>query len=342
MKWFWFVSACTFVLLGAGSGALALEDEDCLGCHADATVVGEQLTINQATFDATPHAEAGCSACHAGVSEAHPDDGSKPSRAACGDCHEVVGAEYAETTHAANATCVDCHNPHAVKAQAEASGSEMNRPCAGCHDSQTMVTSHTQWLPQTDVHLAVLPCISCHTGSEKLVLELYLAPRERAAAGEKMPLATYAELVALAAGGNPASLLDLNGNKLVSIEELRSFNNNSAYKGLRLQGLMVPASQTHSYDILYNRWDCTFCHATGPSSLQTSFLSVPQADGNYRRIPVENGAVLSVLYTTPDFYMIGSTRNSTLNLIGVLILAGGLVMPVGHGLLRFLTRKNRR
>jgi hypothetical protein len=40
--------------------------------------------------------------------------------------------------------------------------------------------------------------------------------------------------------------------------------------------------------------------------------------------------------------MIGSTRNTALNLAGVLILAGGLVMPVGHGLLRFLTRKNRK
>ena len=51
--------------------------------------------------------------------------------------------------------------------------------------------------------------------------------------------------------------------------------------------------------------------------------------------------MLSVLYTTPDFYMVGATRNMALNIVGVMIIAGGLVMPVGHGLLRFLTRKNR-
>jgi hypothetical protein len=40
--------------------------------------------------------------------------------------------------------------------------------------------------------------------------------------------------------------------------------------------------------------------------------------------------------------MMGATRNASLNLLGLAILAGGLVMPVGHGFLRFLTRKNRR
>ncbi len=40
--------------------------------------------------------------------------------------------------------------------------------------------------------------------------------------------------------------------------------------------------------------------------------------------------------------MMGATRNASMNLFGLAILAGGLVMPVGHGLLRFLTRKNRQ
>jgi hypothetical protein len=40
--------------------------------------------------------------------------------------------------------------------------------------------------------------------------------------------------------------------------------------------------------------------------------------------------------------MTGATRNGTLNKIGLAIIVGGLVMPVGHGFIRFLTRKNRQ
>jgi hypothetical protein len=75
--------------------------------------------------------------------------------------------------------------------------------------------------------------------------------------------------------------------------------------------------------------------------MQTSVLAFPQEDGSYTRLPVEKGAVLDALYGTPDFYMMGATRNASMNILGLIIIACGLVMPVGHGLLRFLTRKNR-
>jgi hypothetical protein len=59
-------------------------------------------------------------------------------------------------------------------------------------------------------------------------------------------------------------------------------------------------------------------------------------------VAVEKGAVLDALYGTPDFYMMGSTKSATLNVFGLVIIGCGLIMPLGHGLLRFLTRKNRK
>lgn len=342
MKYLFIPCFCLFTLFGITFNAFAMESSDCLDCHADADIVGEGLIINQITFDRTHHAEVGCNACHDGVSESHPDDGLDPGRANCGDCHSAAEEEYAKTTHSENVACVDCHNPHAVQAQAEVSGYDMNRPCATCHDGSTMLESHSDWLPRTSLHLSVLPCITCHTGSEKMVLQLYLSRPDSKTAGGDFQLASYEELNSLQKDSDPAQLLDLNNNHIVSLEELRTFNQNQDYQNFRLQGLLVPAVQTHSYDILYNRWDCTYCHGTGPTSLQTSYISLPQPDGSYQRTPVENGAVMTVLYTTPDFYMIGSTRNMALNLAGVFILAGGLVMPIGHGFVRFLTRRNRR
>jgi hypothetical protein len=57
---------------------------------------------------------------------------------------------------------------------------------------------------------------------------------------------------------------------------------------------------------------------------------------------VEKGAILNILYGTPDFYMIGFTRSITLSIIGALIAAAGLMVPIVHGTLRFLTRNRRK
>lgn len=341
MMWIRCIGMLSVALILVSPG-IAMESSDCLSCHGDASYVGEDLAIHAQDFDGTPHAQVGCHACHSAISDTHPDDGQAPGNAGCSDCHLDVEDEYAVSGHAENAGCVDCHNPHAVKAQDEVSGYDMNRPCAVCHDSKEMEESHRRWLPQTEIHLSVLPCITCHTSSEKMVLDLYVTREAGGTFKGDFRLASYADLTELSGSADPADLLDKDGNHLISIAELRNFNRDPANRDFRLQGMMVPAEQTHSYDILYNRWDCTYCHGTGPQSLQTSYLSFPKSDGSYQRMQVENGAVLSVLYATPDFYMIGATRNTALNLLGAMILAGGLVMPVGHGILRFLTRKNRQ
>ena len=104
----------------------------------------------------------------------------------------------------------------------------------------------------------------------------------------------------------------------------------------------MPEVITHNYQIRDNRWDCTFCHATGPKAQQASYLALPGQDGNYSRLPVEKGAILDILYGTPDFYMIGFTRSITLSIIGALIAAAGLMVPIVHGTLRFLTRNRRK
>jgi len=76
--------------------------------------------------------------------------------------------------------------------------------------------------------------------------------------------------------------------------------------------------------------------------MHNSFIALPAKNGTFQRVAVEKGAVLDTLYGTPDFYMTGKTRNKTLDKLGLVIIAGGLVMPVGHGFLRFLSRNIRK
>jgi hypothetical protein len=343
-----FILPLLIAALASASGAMAMEDQDCLGCHNDVSVIGEERFINLEIFDATAHAQVGCSTCHPNIADAHPEEGSTPVKAECGSCHDDMAAQYGGSAHAGSATCGDCHNPHSVRSTTEVSGHDMNRQCAQCHVTEEMITLHNDWLPQADLHVTMLPCISCHSGSESYVITLYLTMREtdpryggRDRRGD-FEVADHGALQALAGDAEIESLIDTDDDGKISLDELRVFNGERRYESIRLKGMMMPERVTHDLQIMNNRWDCTFCHASGPEAMQSSFVALPDKDGTFRRIEVEKGAVLDALGCTPDFYMLGATRNRTLNYIGLAIMAGGLVMPIGHGSLRLLTRNNRR
>lgn len=336
------LAAVLWVLLLAPSALMAMDSEDCLMCHGDADMLSGALVIEPTVFDTTAHAMLGCVTCHDSIGDEHPGDGSEISRATCLDCHLTLGQEYMMTTHANYATCGDCHNPHEARGLKAMAGYDMNDKCVQCHDTQMMVDVHKEWLPQANLHIAKLPCITCHTGSQgyEIVLNMVVKQNDRLFSRYELP--SYEALQEISGDADILNLIDSNGDSFVSITELRRFNLNPAYRDLRLEGTLVPSEVSHELITLDNRYDCTFCHVSGPESLQTSFLAVPNPDGGYQRIDVERGAVLDALYGTPDFYMIGTTRSASMNIIGLTIICGGLMMPIGHGLLRFLTRKNRQ
>lgn len=330
-------AALGLALAGAQSVS-AWESADCQGCHAEADMVGAELTINPEVYATTLHAEMGCTSCHM-ASDNHPD-GEPVDVIGCTDCHSDAAEEYAGGIHADFAACSDCHDPHSALGATAVSGYAMNQMCAGCHAPGSMAESHAQWLPQAGVHLEAVPCISCHTGSEEIVITWYIADREKPYGD--FTLASYEKLAAAAGDRGVPRIIDADGNGNISIAELGTFNTAREYRDLRLVGMMTPEKVSHDFAVLDNRWDCTYCHASGPDAMQTSFLAFPEADGSLRRFDVEPGAALDALYGTPDFYMMGATRNPVLNWIGGAILVGGLMMPLGHGFFRLLTMKNRR
>lgn len=335
-------STATAANQGYSYGSTAGKSGNCLSCHANQETVGERYLIDPARYNHTSHARIGCPACHDAVSPVHPNGGNTSLKVDCLECHRETGDEYARSGHADKAVCGDCHKPHRVSNQQEISGQEMNRMCASCHDGGTMTSEHAKWLPQADLHLEMLPCVTCHTASKDYLISLYLIKRDGDNRYGEFKLASFKELDNISGGKGARSLVDLNGDTYISLAELRLFNENPKHKLLRLQGVMIPEKITHSFQILDNRRDCTFCHASGPGAMQASFLALPEQNGTFTRVAVEKGAVLEALGSTPDFYMTGATRNASLNMIGLAVIAGGMVMPIGHGFLRFLTRKNRK
>lgn len=334
------VSLC----LAEPAGAARPEDARCIHCHGASAMKdlpGRHVYIDQARFAATTHAIVGCVSCHDKVPAGHPADGYVPPKANCRDCHAPVNSEYAQSLHGKKATCNDCHNPHEVRLPEFMSGEEINRKCAKCHDIRKTILNHSKWLPQAELHIDSLPCITCHTGSSDYVITMYLENRLPGSRDE-FKVTPYEELVTLLGGEDIVKKIDLDGDNRVSLKELRDFNHDLKRKGMRLWGMMTPEVVTHSYQILENRWDCSFCHASGPKATQKSFIAFPVKSGGFARVAVEKGAILDILYGTPDFYMLGSSRSTPLNIIGGLIVAAGLSVPLGHGFFRFLTRNRRK
>ena len=338
--------ACACLLAAGQTGAWGFSygdqakgNEACLSCHGDRKAVSAGSFVNPKQFNRTTHAQIGCTSCHGEVAPTHPD-GVKPPKSDCRECHTGIAEEYAKGLHATKTHCAGCHNPHLVESPKEISGQEINQMCSGCHDGLEMTAKHSEWLPQSELHLKMLPCITCHTGSKEYFISMYIVKSKDDSRYGKQEVAGYDELKKLAAGRDIISLIDTNRDNYVSLEELRVFNRTQGT--LRLHGMMTPGTVSHKFEIRDDRRNCTFCHTSGSGAMQTSFIAVPLDDGSFKRVPVERGAVLDVLYGAPDFYMMGSTKNTTLNGIGLAIICGGLIMPVGHGFLRFLTRKNRK
>lgn len=326
---------------GYSYGEIAGKNEACLTCHAHRGQVPPDYLLDQRRFAHTTHARIGCHACHDAVSPSHPD-GVKTPRADCRECHLDITAEYSRSIHAGKTSCAGCHNPHRVETPKEISGQQINQMCSGCHENFKMTAKHSEWLPQTELHLRMLPCITCHTEAKNYFVTMYIVKGQNGSRFGKQEVASYDELRRMAGGRDLISLIDGNGDNYVSVQELRIFNSQSSRRHLRLQGMITPETASHKFEILDNRRNCTFCHTSGPSAMQTSFIALPEANGTFRRVAVEKGAVLDALYGAPDFYMMGSTKSGKLNVIGAVIIGCGLIMPVGHGFLRFLTRKNRQ
>lgn len=323
-------------------GDSAGKNDACIACHGNQAKVGTQNYINPQSFGHTTHANFGCTTCHDTITSTHPEGKPAARTTTCGDCHGDIIAQYSASIHAAKAACNGCHNPHRVYSPHEIAATEMNKQCAACHSDIKITASHAQWLPQAGLHLGAIACVTCHSKAENYIISIYIAKREDADPGSKPALVPYEELLKDANGDNIQYLIDRNRDNYISLDELRRFNRDPSNKNMYLKAMLTPVKPTHSFQTFDNRWDCSFCHASGPEIMQTSTLSFPEQNGTYRQVPVERGAAIDALSAIPNFYLMGSTRNGILNQLGLLIIVGGLIMPVGHGFLRILTRKNRQ
>ncbi|MEW6688932.1 MAG: multiheme c-type cytochrome [Pseudomonadota bacterium] len=348
----------TIGLPAAARAALSEDDQKCLACHAQEGMSksfdnGESvaLQVKGEQFSASVHAALGCAACHAGVDlKTHPGEarGFASARAysvaqagACRQCHDEAFKQYEESIHARRIaegspvapTCSGCHGFHTVTPKAA------YETCVGCHSAA--LREHGRWLPNAGLHHDVVSCAACHAPGAPRMLDLRLYdPAAKGWAAEKAGEPWFEKL---------AKSADPNGDGLDArelLELLKRINPDPAAPAKTFRGRVELRTNAEAHRLSAAAQAlraCDNCHRAGAEPFQNVTVSVTGADGRPLRHAARKevlGAALAVA-ALPEFYAIGGTRSTLLDVLFLLALAGGIAFPVGHLAARWVVRKLR-
>ncbi len=339
-----------FLLLWlVASAAVAVEaDQQCLGCHGSPglkkTFGGDTvaLHVDADKFASSVHAAVGCSACHADVDlKKHPAAAktfesarafSKAAIQACKGCHEPVVDAYAKGVHGKASQdnpgaplCVDCHSVHAVTPASTAARAK--EACLGCHASAQ--EAHEKWLPNTKQHFEAVACAACHSPSaqRKVDLRLYDASGQRELEGKRSP----------ASGSGP-----LDEKHLWELVQQAGPDGK-----VTLVGRVELSARADAHALVGKASavrECTICHRKGAEAFQNVTLSIIGPDGQRTRYEAKKEvlAAPTSVDSLRGFYAIGGTRIGILDLLLAAALAGGILAPLGHFVMRKLMRGTRQ
>jgi formate dehydrogenase gamma subunit len=145
-------------LVSAVLPARAIDDADCMICHADpsASKTGPDghvisLYVDETTFRKSKHGEMSCDMCHSDISELPHAADLEPVN--CGICH-VEADEYAASLHGQALMdgtgdihgCQDCHGAHDIRGHEDplSMTHKRNLPqtCGQCHNDPGLVERH--------------------------------------------------------------------------------------------------------------------------------------------------------------------------------------------------------
>lgn len=146
------------VLALAAMPAAAIDDEDCMICHADPSASKTladgsilSLYVDEAVFRQSKHGDMTCDSCHMDIEELPHAEVLEPVN--CGICH-VEADEYAASLHGMALQdgtgdvhgCRDCHGAHDIRGHedplAKTHPRNLPRTCGQCHSDPALVERH--------------------------------------------------------------------------------------------------------------------------------------------------------------------------------------------------------
>ncbi|MGW8286841.1 MAG: cytochrome c3 family protein [Desulfobulbales bacterium] len=334
----------------------AIENDECMECHSDKALerkesegMKEDLYIDYNRFKYSVHNVNGvtCVDCHSDIEELNWDNevphSTSLAMVKCDYCHEEEGKAYLDSVHkkaggkGITIPCYACHGYHFVThLDADSVFQRENQFCLKCHNPDNF----HEWLPQKDNHFAFVECAVCHAPDSPR----YISLRFYDLISNKF-LTTTELLKALDTNYDDFMIkIDTDRNDIISLDELEDMVLLLRQKDIRgtfhgeLVMKLVPT--VHHINRGGANRECAQCHNPQSPFFEEVFISLYREDGTSDRHKVERRVLES--YYVNHFYAIGGTRVRYLDKIGLILLACGLSVVVGHLFSRIATAPIRR
>jgi hypothetical protein len=278
-----------------------------------------------------------CTSCHA------PHAVMKGAAAAlstvpCKNCHSAIFTAYAASVHGvirqhgmlAAPLCFDCHGAHDVAVPSAGVG--RRNVCLGCHTEA--LASHSDWLPNVQLHFEMVSCPVCHTpGAQRVVnLILYNSATQKETS-QSVGIPEFENL----SGSATARRTGLDPTTLMTL--LDALNRQGVEGKTSIRGRLDVRTGIEDHELTWAAnaiSTCGTCHRQGASAFQSVEVSVAGPAG----MPIHYNAskdVLSSAFSIDSvggFYAIGGSRITFLDLLFVLALVGA----TGWSVLHFIAR----
>lgn len=279
-----------------------------------------------------------CTDCHGSHSVGRKAMAETLAGVPCKKCHEEVFESYKRSVHGISKTngkgaaplCSSCHYAHEVKPALVSMPPKDT--CIGCH--KDAADTHSQWLPNSEIHLDAIACTACHIPDVERKVYLHITDSK---SGEIIYESKIKELLETSYE-NLSRSKSIEGKQIWSIyQKLNDKGKNANFNGIL--GLR-DCKQAHSIAPKSRAVkNCEACHSANSNFFKDVTMAVITPDGTERFYPVSPVALNSMFTILPlnDFYVLGSTRLKIFDILGVLMIIGGMFVPIAHITLRILT-----
>ena len=311
----------------------------CKGCHTD-KYQQHQGSIHASLLNQGNRNAPVCTDCHGAHAVGPKLLAETMSGTPCRKCHESTFEAYKSSVHgqakmSGNTKapiCSSCHSAHQVMPALAPRSPKAT--CFGCHKDAAAL--HKEWLPNADLHLDAIACTACHVPEAEHTVYLRVTDSSSGASINKAKLKEY-----LGPGYDDLTSAGKNGlddKHLWTVYQQLGDKKSAA----GITGTLGLQDCNKSHSLASKKWavkQCDSCHDANSKFFKTVAMAIIAPDGHEEHYAVNRAVLGSVITLLPinQFYAIGGTRLRFLDILGILMVFGGMSVPIVHLTLRFLT-----
>ena len=327
----------------------------CKKCHENANKLYEE-SIHLSQLKSGNLKSSTCTDCHGSHSMAKATTDKTLGILSCNKCHGEINNVYKTSVHGEaltktkeNApTCSSCHNAHDVKVTARTT--KMKDACLKCHKDADNL--HKKWLSNPPIklssfaglHLDTIACATCH--SPRAGGGVYLTLYDKKT-GYPFPEEKVLKLLKTDSAGL-VKKIDTNEDGNVDAREVWNFTQRLKRKGadVTLRAIMDVRTGIEAHQLTAKAKavkECEKCHQADSHFFKNVYIVLSKADGKPTLYTAEQGVLNSPFSVLPvnQFYVLGSTNIKLLDILFIIVVIGGLCVPIGHITLRIITKPIR-